>query len=125
MVPFEEEGRREAPRAGEETRNRLVDLFHLLYPATEGRFVAPPEPDLLGEELIRQVLSKGPALLSRLLDHGDERQAQDELVVVGRLLLNETLPLALARQVLDRVDDEPHLPVSLREAAATATERVL
>ncbi len=114
-----------AEPVGGQTVVRMVDLLHRLYPASDGRFISPLEPDLLGEELVLQVLTKEPALLGRVLDRGDERQAQDGLVVVGRLLLDATLPLALAEEVLRRVDAEEHLPVSLRDAAATATERVL
>jgi tetratricopeptide (TPR) repeat protein len=108
-----------------ETVRHLVDLLHRLYRASDGRFASPLEPDLLGEELVREVLTKDSGLLGRVLDREDERQARDALVVVGRLLLDVTLPLALAEEVLRRVDAEKHLPVSLRDAAATATERVL
>jgi tetratricopeptide (TPR) repeat protein len=114
-----------APRASTHTHNHLVDLFHRLYPASDGRFVAPLEPDLLGEELVRQALAEDPELLGRVLDLGNELQAQEALVAVGRLLLDETLLPGLAEEVLDRVDALRHLPVSLRDTAATATERVL
>ena len=90
-----------APAAETATRSRLLDLFHRLYPSPpgpDGHWITPLEPDLLGEELLRQVLSEDVELLDRLLDAATERQRQDALAVVGRLLPDDTRPRGAGRE---------------------------
>lgn len=50
-----------------------------------GRFLDPLEPDLLGEELVMEVLSQDPQLAGRVLDAADEGGASQTLTVLTRL----------------------------------------
>ena len=92
------------PGPGRHLRGRGRSLFDLAAPAAEtatrtasstsstgstrvrqpdGHWITPLEPDLLGEELLRQALSEDVELLEGLLDAATERQSQDALAVVG------------------------------------------
>jgi len=113
------------PSADPATRTSLLDLFHRLYPASDGQWIAPLEPDLLGEELVRQVLSEDVVLLEVVLDASSKRQTQDALVIVGRILSDEAVPVILAQNVYGRIGGYPYLPVSLRDAMASAIQRLL
>lgn len=114
-----------APSASAETGEDLCDLLHRLYPGAEKRFIAPLEPDLLGEELLRQVLADDPTLFDNLLDTATARQTHDVWIVVGRLLLAPTSPVIIAEQVMNRIGTERYLPIPQLEAVVNATKRAL
>lgn len=114
----EEEGRNllrtAAPSTRAETSELLLDLFQRLYPAPDERFIAPLEPDLLGEELLRQVFANDPALLDELLDTLTAHRTEEALLRIVPLLLDKAMPFALVEIVMKYFNDQPHLPVRLR-----------
>lgn len=72
------------------TESRVGTLFHLLErlygtDAGEERFLQGLEPDLLGEELVRQGLARQPELLSLALELGTEPGWRQLLTVLARL----------------------------------------
>ena len=103
----------------------LVDVLHRLYPAADGRFVAPLEPDLLGEELIRQVLDDNLSLLDRLFESVNEDKKYHTFIIIGRLLKDKQVSLELTRYIGTRLEEPTYLPLSLREVAVFALRRIL
>ena len=66
-------------------RKSLLGLLRRLYAGGEGRVLEPLQPDLLGEELVRQVLEKDEALLSLVLEGSSGAARRNALTVLTRL----------------------------------------
>lgn len=74
-----------------ERRDTVVDLLHQLYPGRDGEagYVEPLLPDLLGEELVKQVLANSPRVLAAVLDQGSDAERERALTVLTRLVQRE------------------------------------
>jgi tetratricopeptide (TPR) repeat protein len=92
----------------ESARHSLAAWLHQLYPgdAHQGpRWVAPVEPDLLGEALIARAIVASPALLERLLQVGDGPVLRRALRTLARGVSDPTSPLVRADAAMRTIDD--------------------
>ena len=64
-------------------RRRVARWLHDLYPTRTG-WIAPLEPDLLGEALVADTLTRLPRLAGDVLNHGDDATTERALTVLTR-----------------------------------------
>lgn len=121
------------------------DLIRNLYDGSEGdnrHYLDPLQPDLLGEELVAEALTRDTGLIGRILEQGRPREVYYTLVVLSRLarrisqaedwirILAKELEEKGTQEVwvtLQQVCDEEdyHRSLPLREIACVATEERL
>jgi len=82
-------------------RHRAARWLHDLY-ALRGSWIAPLEPDLLGEALVAHVLSELPGLAGDLLERADDATAERALTVLTRACAQHRVCRDALRDVLDR-----------------------
>jgi tetratricopeptide (TPR) repeat protein len=66
----------------------VLELLRDLYAGsrgTDGRYIEPLQPDLLGEELVAEALSQDKGFLGRVLDGANSEEAYSTLTVLTRL----------------------------------------
>ena len=82
-------------------RHRAARWLHDLYPL-RGAWIAPLEPDLLGEALVAHVLTELPGLADDLLERVDDASAERALTVLTRASAQHPVGRATLRDVLDQ-----------------------
>jgi tetratricopeptide (TPR) repeat protein len=122
----------------------LIDLLRNVYgrSGAAGLSIDPLQPDLLGEELVAQTLTREPDLIGRVLEQCSAREARYTLVVLSRLVRRfhqaEEWIRVFAQELKGKGtqeiwrtlqqlcdDDDYQKSVPLREIALIATEENL